>query len=90
MAMLPVPVPVLATHAEPESSKVSHLAPDPAHCQWSRTAFAACLRDGELNLYVRDDALRGEREIVSVLKQALRDTGIRLGEIKVNGIHTAA
>ncbi|MDM4772917.1 hypothetical protein [Solimonas sp. SE-A11] len=63
---------------------------EPALCQWSRTALTACLRDGELNLTVRDGALGADRETVDVLRQALREMGIGLTKLKINGINAEA
>lgn len=86
-AVVPAAVPDFSARVEAAPSAASRLGPSPAHCQWSRTAFAACLRDGELNLSVRDQELQAGREVVESLKQALRDMGISLGGIRINGIN---
>jgi hypothetical protein len=89
-AVVPAAVPDFSARAETVWSPASRLAPNPAHCQWSRTAFAACLRDGELNLSVRDADLQAGQEVVESLKQALREMGISLGGIRINGIKAGA
>lgn len=62
---------------------------DPTRCQWSRTAFAACLREGELDLSIRDGALPSDPDAVDTLRRAIQGLGLNLAKLKINGIQAS-
>jgi hypothetical protein len=92
---LPAAAPaVLVRAAVSTEAGAIHSAPprpllDPTRCQWSRTAFAACLREGELDLSIRDGALPSDPDAVDTLRRAIQGLGLNLAKLKINGIQAS-
>lgn len=58
--------------------------PQAVRYQWSRTALAVCVRDGELSVSVRDSDISSAEDLRRALEQSV--PGLRLSSLKVNGV----
>jgi len=54
--------------------------------QWSRTAWTACLCGDGLHLYLRDGTGKADDRLPELVKRAVRELGLNLSSLKVNGV----